>query len=74
SSDFRSKKVRASFSNCDKMIGKKIIAVLLIVLGLLALFTPFTPGSWLVFIGAELLGIRLLSQKRLHTWWNRLRG
>ncbi len=58
----------------DKMIGKKIIAVLLIVLGLLALFTPFTPGSWLVFIGAELLGIRLLSQKRLHTWWNRLRG
>ena len=39
---------------------KKINGVVFIVLGLLALFTPFTPGSWLIFIGLELLGIRVL--------------
>ena len=41
-------------------IFKKTIGVVLIFLGLLALFTPFTPGSWLVFIGLELLGIRFI--------------
>jgi len=36
-----------------------IVGVFLILLGLVALFTPFTPGSWLVFVGLEILGIRL---------------
>ena len=39
---------------------KKIIGVLLIIIGLAALFTPFTPGSWLIFVGLELLGFRIL--------------
>jgi uncharacterized protein YqgC (DUF456 family) len=39
---------------------KKIIGVLLIIIGLAALFTPFTPGSWLIFVGLELLGLRML--------------
>ena len=38
---------------------KKVIGVALIIIGLLALLTPLTPGSWLIFIGLELLGIRL---------------
>ena len=41
-------------------MAKKIIGILLIVVGLLALVTPFTPGSWLAFIGLELVGIRIL--------------
>ena len=41
-----------------KVIIKKVIGVILIIVGLLALFTPFTPGSWLALIGLELLGIR----------------
>ena len=41
-----------------KVIIKKIIGVILIIVGLVALFTPFTPGSWLALIGLELLGIR----------------
>ena len=39
---------------------KKIIGIFLIIIGLLALVTPFTPGSWLVFIGLNFLGIRML--------------
>ena len=39
---------------------KKAVGVILILLGLAALVTPFTPGSWLAFIGLELLGVKIL--------------
>ncbi len=45
---------------------KKILGILLVILGLLILFTPFTPGSWIFFVGLELLGIRL-------AFWNKLK-
>ncbi|HWQ99665.1 MAG TPA: hypothetical protein VN397_02345 [Candidatus Methylomirabilis sp.] len=41
-------------------LAKKILGLALILLGLLALVTPLTPGSWLVFIGLELVGIRFM--------------
>jgi hypothetical protein len=47
-----------------KTIIKKVIGVILIIIGLAALFTPLTPGSWLALIGLELLGIRLLFFRR----------
>ena len=39
---------------------KKTTGVILVLVGLTALLTPFTPGSWLVFLGLELLGLRFL--------------
>ena len=39
---------------------RKIIGVILIIVGLGALFTPLTPGSWLALVGLELLGLRIL--------------
>ncbi len=39
---------------------KKISGVVLVVIGLAILLTPFTPGSWIIFIGLELLGLRFL--------------
>ena len=39
---------------------KKTAGVILVFIGLAALLTPFTPGSWLVFVGLELLGFRFL--------------
>ena len=39
---------------------KKVIGVILIIIGLAALFTPLTPGSWLALIGMELLGVHLV--------------
>jgi len=41
-----------------KSIIKKVIGVILIIYGIFALLTPFTPGSWLALIGLELVGIR----------------
>lgn len=39
-----------------------IVGVGLILVGLAALVTPLTPGSWLALIGLELLGVRILSR------------
>ena len=47
-----------------KSILKKVLGVILIVVGLAALLTPLTPGSWLALIGMELLGIRILFFKK----------
>ncbi len=48
-----------------KSIVKKVVGVILIIVGLAALLTPLTPGSWLALIGLELLGVRLLIEKKL---------
>jgi uncharacterized protein YqgC (DUF456 family) len=38
---------------------KKVIGIICFILGFIALITPLTPGSWLIFVGLELLGFRL---------------
>jgi hypothetical protein len=48
-----------------KNILKKTIGVILIIIGLAALVTPFTPGSWLALIGLELLGFGFLLENRI---------
>ncbi len=40
----------------------------LILLGFLALVTPFTPGAWLMFVGFELIGVRLTAWDRMKAW------
>jgi len=47
---------------------KKAVGVILILIGLAALVTPLTPGSWLAIIGLELLGVRILLSKKLKFW------
>jgi hypothetical protein len=48
---------------------KKIAGILLLLTGLLFLITPFTPGSWIFFILAELLGVRLTLWRQVKDWW-----
>ena len=47
---------------------KKAVGIILILIGLAALATPFTPGSWLAFIGLELLGVRILLLDKFKFW------
>jgi len=54
-----------------KITVKKIIGVLLIVIGLLVLVTPFTPGSWLIFVGMELFGFRMLFLDKIKSWFQK---
>jgi len=53
---------------------KKIVGVILILVGLLALVTPFTPGSWLVFVGLEFIGIRLAAWQKIKARLNDAKG
>ncbi|OHA13608.1 MAG: hypothetical protein A2909_00715 [Candidatus Tagabacteria bacterium RIFCSPLOWO2_01_FULL_39_11] len=44
---------------------RKIIGIVLVFIGFAALLTPFTPGSWLIFVGLELLGLRFLLWEKI---------
>lgn len=50
--------IKKLFSENPKI--KKTAGIILVLIGLLALITPLTPGSWLIFVGLELLGLRFL--------------
>ena len=50
---------------CMWPVLKKILGILCILLGLAALVTPLTPGSWLTLVGLELLGFGFLIPKVL---------
>ena len=53
-------------------IAKMFLGAVLLVIGLLALITPLTPGAWLIFVGLELLGIRLIvwdKKKKTFRWY-----
>jgi hypothetical protein len=47
---------------------RRCAGVALIIIGILALLTPLTPGSWLIFVGAQMLGFELLFLKKLRAW------
>jgi uncharacterized protein YqgC (DUF456 family) len=49
---------------------KKVVGIILVLVGFIALVTPLTPGSWLAIIGLELLGVRILFFDRF-TFWNK---
>ena len=53
---------------------KQIAGIALIDVGVLAFFTPLTPGSWLVFVGAEMAGIGLLSRSNVMKYYEKLKG
>ena len=54
-----------------------VIGIFLVLLGLIIHLIPLVPGSWVIFIGLEILGIRLMVQDKLkllcgRTWWGRM--
>lgn len=51
-----------------RRIAKNAVGIILILLGFLALITPATPGSWLILVGLEFLGLRLLLSDKLLAW------
>jgi len=57
--------VEAKIPKNVRRILRIALGVLLIILGILAALTPFSPGSWLALIGLEILGLRILLQRKL---------
>jgi hypothetical protein len=51
-----------------KKIARKSLGIICIILGFLALITPLTPGSWLILIGLEILGLGFLLDGKVFRW------
>lgn len=51
-----------------KKVFRIVLGIVLILIGLFALVTPFTPGSWLALVGLELVGLRVLLRRRVCAW------
>ncbi len=56
----------AAFENMRR-ITRTILGVVLIILGVAAALTPFSPGSWLALIGFEILGLKMLLPRKLRS-------
>ena len=52
---------------------KKIAGVALVIIGTIALITPFTAGSWLIFVGLQLLGVHFLFWDKVKNWFKNKR-
>lgn len=50
---------------------RKALGIVLLLIGFAALVTPFTPGSWLILVGAGMLGYRMRPPAHLRAWWRR---
>ena len=50
---------------------KKILGVILIILGVLIHMIPLMPGSWLIVLGLELLGVRLLIWDKVKSYFHK---
>jgi hypothetical protein len=52
-----------------KRVAKTFVGVVLILLGLVVLILPLSPGSWLlILVGLEFLGLRLVLENKLWHW------
>jgi hypothetical protein len=53
---------------------KKLLGVFLVILGLMIHLIPFVPASWIIVIGLELLGVRLLLQNKAKAKWHKFKS
>lgn len=54
-------------------IWRKIVGWAFLIFGFIALITPVLPGSWLIFVGAEMLGIEILSRGNILQYYEKVR-
>lgn len=48
---------------------KRIVGVILVIFGIIALLIPFFPFAWVAFVGLEFLGIRTLFWDKIRARW-----
>jgi hypothetical protein len=55
----------------NKSVLRIIAGVALVIFGFLIHLIPLVPGSWAIFIGLEILGIRLLVWDKIKAWYKK---
>ena len=51
---------------------RRAVGILLIVYGVIALVAPILPGGFLIFVGLEILGFKILLWERFKGWAGRV--
>ena len=55
----------------DHKTFRKTVGVFLILAGFISLLTPATPGSWLILVGLEIFGYKILFWDKTKEWFKR---
>jgi len=55
----------------DYKIFRKILGIFLIILGLLLHLIPLFPAGWIIVVGLELLGFRLLLKDKIKSFFKK---
>lgn len=63
------KEIFEQIKNKSKL--KILAGTFFVVFGLLIHLIPLVPGSWAIFIGLEILGIRLLIWDKIKIWFKK---
>ncbi|MDO8728962.1 MAG: hypothetical protein Q7K26_03680 [bacterium] len=50
---------------------RKTTGVVFVIFGLISIITPFTPVGFLLLLGLEILGIRILFWDKLKNWFRK---
>lgn len=50
---------------------RRAIGVMLVMTGLISVITPFTPVGFLLLLGLEILGLRVLVGDKLRDWFRK---
>ena len=50
---------------------RKVAGVAMVILGLISIITPFTPVGFLLVVGLEILGLRVLVGDKLKSWFGK---
>ncbi len=49
---------------------RRILGLVCLLFGFVALVTPMTPGAWLILVGLELLGLGFLIPRPIRRYWD----
>ena len=44
---------------------RKFAGIILIILGILVYIVPFVPSTWMIFVGLEFLGVKMIFQNKI---------
>lgn len=47
---------------------RKPLGIIIVIFGLILHLIPFFPASWIIVLGLELIGIRILLQDKIKAW------
>lgn len=53
---------------------RKCVGAVMVVLGLISVITPFTPFGFLLVVGLEILGVRVLFWDKIKKWFSNRKG